>query len=296
MKQYLVLFSGVAMLSGCQLTPKADVNETYNIPEPIEVSISIDSSVPSSYFQQEINKRLSNNGKTFVNTRFVSNVPNLPAIYTTQGYEHDSITNPNFARYVIRTTSDQKVEGGYDHNYLFYKTEDGNHKFYLKADTIEGGGYGFTDSSSKLTQFSFSELENQFRKNLNELNYISYTNVQDKVETYNGTSTLKNDDVTAFANIQRIYKGSYLSTNTKTDSEKGGSFVVGNTRVAFVLYPYKNVSKLEFSFEQKFTETQKFNSFNSEDPLYEQKYPLKTTYVNNFDKPIIKEFMAAFNN
>lgn len=294
MKQYLLLFSGVALLTGCQLTPEADVQETYNIPEPIEVSISINSKVPLSFFEEEINKRLSENGSTFVNTRFISNPPNLPAIYSTQGEE--SISSPNFARYVLNTTSDQKIEGGYDYSYKFYKTEGDYHKFYLKADTINGWGYGFTNPSSKLTQFSFSALENQFRENLNSLKYINYTSVQNKVEIYKGTATLKNDDVTAFANIQRIYKGSYLSTNTKTDSEKGGSFLVEGTRVSFILYPYKTVSKLEYSFEQRFTETQRFNSFNSIDPLYEQKYPLKTTYINNFDKPIIKEFMSAFNN
>lgn len=70
---------------------------------------------------------------------------------------------------------------------------------------------------------------------------------------YSGTITLKNDDVTAYANIQRNFVNSFLSTNDKTDSEKSGSFNITDLqKVNFQLYPYKRASKVKYSFNYKY--------------------------------------------
>lgn len=70
---------------------------------------------------------------------------------------------------------------------------------------------------------------------------------------YSGTITLKNDDVTAYANIQRNFANSFLSTNDKTDSEKSGTFKITDLqKVNFQLYPYKRASKVKYSFNYKY--------------------------------------------
>lgn len=98
---------------------------------------------------------------------------------------------------------------------------------------------------------------------------------------YTETVTLKNDDVTAFANIQRNFYDSFLSTNNKTDSKKSGSFTIANKqKVRFQLYPYKNVSKLRYSFYYDYAYNEKGGSnFNSQYPK-----DIKKMIISEFNK------------
>lgn len=98
---------------------------------------------------------------------------------------------------------------------------------------------------------------------------------------YHEELTLKNDDVTAFANIQRRFKDSFVSTNNKTDSEKFGSFVLSNgQKVNFSLYPYKNVAKLEYNFTYEYSFDEKGGS------TFDKNYPgqIKKMVAREFNR------------
>lgn len=153
-------------------------------------------------------------------------------------------------------------------------TSVGNNKVY----TLTSRSQGYTEKNETgLLSKKSPLLRDDLIKDVNE-RFNNMNNIQIPWHViYTGEVKLKNNDVTAFANIQRIFKSSYVSTNNKTDSEKSGSFTLKNGQnVSFNLYPYKNTSIAEYKFKYDYLFDGKGSSnFN---PKY------KKITINNISK------------
>ncbi|WP_421847618.1 hypothetical protein [Marinomonas sp.] len=145
------------------------------------------------------------------------------------------------------------------------KIEISNSKFLLESSDENNESSMSKEMFLDLVQFKIKNIKMQFPTQ----------------KTYTGTITLKNDDVTAYANIQRNFSDSFFSTNNKNDSEKSGEFKTnGNQKVNFQIYPYKKVSKLSYKFDYQYFYNEKGGSDFDED------YP--TSIINMITKEFNK--------
>lgn len=275
MKIKLFVLATVLFLNGCQLTPKNDYTESYELTNPLEVTVMISNKVPIDTFKKSVYKAL---GQPYEDMTIYSQ--QYESKYKSYWF-HDLSTGDSFnvANYQIPITAS-------------FSTDKKYHTFHLKTteNKINGYGFGFTDPSSKMKQFKFEQVESAILRNMHKLQYITSTSRH--IEVYDGKVTLKNDDVTAFANIQRFFANSFLSTNTKTDSEKSGTFTpYSDTEFNFHLYPYKSVSKMEYRFTQTYDRTH--HAFT---PDMKHKGLITTTKNKNFEQEMLSSALKAFND
>ncbi|ASI93600.1 hypothetical protein [Vibrio rotiferianus] len=138
-------------------------------------------------------------------------------------------------------------------------------------------------------QFNFEKFGKQVNSKLKKLEGIAIS--IPATTRYNGSITLSNDDVTAFANIQRLHNSTYLSSNKKNDSEKSGVFRTneGDVLFHFSLYPYKGVSKVQYDFSLPSIQT--YYSFRNG-----KSTPYKDDLDKNYNKVVLKSALSSFND
>lgn len=237
----------VFFLYGCQSTsePDYDVREYHEADMLISVELKISDVMPKREFMAAVKEKLTATSNGFSLLSYTISSDNTYIIF-----HEGKMGSSNTASYTMPV-------------HIRFYTMDGYHVARIDNSITSyiGTGWGFTNQGAEMTSFRFDDIENMFMKNISTLTDITYTT--NHLKEYSGTTTLKNDDTTAFANIQRIHKDSYLSTNTKTDSEKTGVFKVSYDKSAFhfALYPYKTVSKVQYSYKIPYKVT--YYSFDS---------------------------------
>ncbi|BDR21101.1 MULTISPECIES: hypothetical protein [Vibrio] len=154
---------------------------------------------------------------------------------------------------------------------------------------FERGLYFNNGTKVENFQFDFDKFRKQVNSKLKELEGIAIS--IPATTRYNGSTTLSNDDVTAFANIQRLHNSTYLSSNKKNDSEKSGFFRTneGDVLFHFSLYPYKGVSKVQYDFSLPSIQT--YYSFRNG-----KSTPYKDDLDKNYNKVILKSALSSFND
>ncbi|WP_199438351.1 hypothetical protein [Vibrio owensii] len=194
--------------------------------------------------------------------RITYGTPRLEMSFSTEGDFHVFSITPKLDKYP------QGQEGKFEHGFYYNNGQ--------KVETYK---------------FDFAQFEKKVKSKLSKLTNIP---VSAPAQTnYSGDYTLTNDDVTAFANIQRLHNSTYLSSNKKGDSEKSGTFITneGNIPFHFSLYPYKKVSKLKYSFDIPSEHT--YYSF--EKGKGETK-PYSDNLDKNYNKLVLKSAVASFND
>ncbi|HDY7455820.1 hypothetical protein [Vibrio sp. Vb1980] len=282
----ITVVSSAIFLTACQLTPKKDAEEVYDLSNEINERVSISSDVPSDEFVRLISATISETQHPFEPYEITFGT-GLQRNYSGYWFKEVNKGNEfNKAHYRIPISFD-------------YSTDSKYHKFEMKSKEggkIYGYGFGFTSNDSSINSFQFALLEKQVAKSVKKLSDIKYTEHKKLFKPYKYTKTLKNDDVTAFANIQRLFPQSFLSTNSKSESEKSGEFVIDNVKINFKLFPYKKTSKVEIEYIQNYEKEITYFAFDSENPKSERKPIVKSTYRSNFNRSLDKKILSALND
>lgn len=250
--KYIILSVSLLLLFGCQSTKRPEPpNEKVKLSSPIKVTVKISNEVSFNDFQTmvkaQINKRNYNNQDGSLWCPFIQ----------------DTIT---FCDYQLPSTKQNVEKARYKYRAYYDYSFSKNNQYYVFNMQ--------TKSSKPITRYIYDGTSPQpvmdpkyvgeFTKGVSDV-FSSLFGMKMNVvkhKQYSGTVTLKNNDVTAFANIQRLHKESFVSTNAKTDSEKRGEFRTKykNVPIEFTIYPYKNVSKMQYKFSLPYERTYRSHS------------------------------------
>lgn len=287
--------AAVSMLSGCLTLPKSSEYSIVNMPV-ISTEIKIDSVVNEAIAMQAITESLNEPTSVvgpFKQTLLGQYETNGTIVGIISNYERQGVTvkqNPskksvlNYTFYNAQWRHDSRSK---EAPVLYPNYHTGAQNFLVFDVRIAHGSDGHNTYTISTSERGYTDVKTEYRQPLS-LAQISQ-DVNERFDNlsvtipwnreYSGEVTLKNDDVTAFANIQRNFKDSFVSTNDKTDSEKFGSFVLNNGQlVNFSLYPYKKTAKLQYNFVYDFSYDEKGGS------------TFEANYHSDTEKLIAREF------
>ncbi|MCG9781068.1 hypothetical protein L1D52_01660 [Vibrio brasiliensis] len=288
MKKLILIFFVIIGLTACQSTSEKepDVKVTSNLVNKLNFQASISNEVPLEHFQAAVLEKLKEENPAWADSFFYFS-----------GLANGSSWWRFYKRSAPKDTSNVATHTVYTR--ISWESDEDNHYFNIVQNQYEpmtGLGYGFDLPNAKVKNFDFEGVERALLAQLNSLRDISI-NVNES-KRYSGNLTLKNNDVTAFANIQRLHNNSFLSTNTKTDSEKSGSFNVNvdSIQFNFSLYPYKSVSKAKYNFKIPLRKTVYVSTHNLTLGKKVKAKPAQFTFDPTLNKKVIQSALLSFNN
>ncbi|MDK9763287.1 hypothetical protein KI743_14880 [Vibrio sp. D420a] len=288
MKKLILITFAMITLVACQSTSEKqpDVKITSNLKNALNFQASISKEVPLEQFQTAVLEKLKEENPAWTDSFFYFG-----------GQKNGASFWRFYKRALPKDTNNIATHTVYTR--ISWKSDENNHYFNIVQNQYEpmsGLGYGFKSPDAKVKSFDFEGVEKALVKQLESLKDISI-NVSE-TKSYSGNLTLKNDDVTAFANIQRLHKNSFLSTNTKTDSEKSGAFNVNvdNIEFNFSLYPYKSVSKAKYNFAIPLRKTVHVGTYNITLGQQVKAKPAQYTFDSTLNKKVIQSALSSFNN
>ncbi|WP_391856545.1 hypothetical protein [Vibrio cidicii] len=255
------------LLSGCQLIDEDNSLTTGKMPvysASYKVNASVeDSSIKSAIFNGLAKK--SEHRSIYISEVSSNNSsnPGVTKVYDVKGWT--TIDNSLTGLELIYEDGERSVDSRELHNY--YNIIGYSKKAYLDIDISKENDLKIVTIHNQPSYSSyqydsiFKLLDTREPKPILEQDFFlgvesRIKNIKFRFPTekkYSGTITLKNDDVTAFANIQRNFSTTFLSTNNKNHSEKSGEFeILENQKIKFKLYPYKKQSKVKYDFTYKY--------------------------------------------
>lgn len=271
-KQTLITATLVVSLTGCLALPEPAVYDSYDF-EPVSRTFKIDSSVADYVIREQVIRGL--NYPTSISKKYHFDKSDLVGemelgrgetsgiqkSYNVQGAEVIALNNEilQYNYYDGRYDHDSRAEkfgnGVYSHDFSGAYT-----KTRLNLKIVKDGNFKSVTVTSEpkaqnrveqavlierpLQPLSKEELLTDISARINNI-HLSIPEYQ----KYDGETKLTNDVEAAFASIQRNYRQSLLSTNTKTDSAKSGTFQLPTgQKVNFKLVPYLGDAKLQYDF------------------------------------------------
>ncbi|MBJ7550178.1 hypothetical protein [Marinomonas ostreistagni] len=285
--RFVFLCFFITFLSACASNEpeiSADYEDKYILEDNFYYEIRMSSEMPYDEFIYSINDRVKYNDHLDSDDVFFSTSYNIWNFY-----ESSSNDEGNSATYLMRLNWEYN-RGDKENSFKLYSGGDRNY--------IKGLGFGFMKEGSDIKAFRFSEIHSLTYDILNDLKNISFTKKGEK--KISGDFVVDNDDATAFANIQRLYSSSYFSTNSKDDSEKTGYFVISpyGVKFNFKIYPYKNVSKVKYSFYVPAEYTYYSYYIKKENGYYVEsdKIEPKVVFDKGFSLGVIEAAKKSFND
>ncbi|HFQ5100103.1 TPA: hypothetical protein ACGUU3_003389 [Vibrio vulnificus] len=287
MKKLITIALAIISLTACQSTSKRepDVEVTSNLANGLNFQVSISNEVPLEEFQTAVIEKLEAENPVWKDSFFYFGLQE----------------SGSFWRFYTRSTPGATDNIATHTVYIITRWESDEKNHYLNIvqnqwKPMTGSGFGFNSPDAKIKSFDFDGVEKAILAQLSSLKDISI-NVNES-KSYNGTLTLKNNDETAFANIQRLHENSFLSTNKKTDSKKSGAFNVNvdNIKFNFSLYPYKSVSKAQYEFKIPVIKTVYASTYNKSLGNKVKAKPAQFTYDSTLNKKVIQSALSSFNN
>lgn len=297
LRVFLMMVTALAVV-GCKSTSSSnspDIVQTKQT-DLIEYTVRIDSSVSMDEFQNAIYKKLVHKSSDPYSLK----TSVYSSVYDT--VNGDVLGNKNTTTYFMLEGEPNEFLSRSWYLVQFFSTSftktDEFNEFKITFSPHEGKrvlkGFARLSDVGKVTDISkikldFSRLELELDEKFNSLSDFGLA--VKTFKEYSGTKALKNDDVTAYANIQREHSYSHFSTNKKTDSEKSGTFLASNEAIPFnfSLYPYKGKSKLKYNFKVPFYRTYFAYSYGQAPKKYEDELDL------SIEKKVISSATASFN-